>query len=200
MSRSGHKMGTIYPQKIKSLIRGEESVKIQVGYMPGTEYHKEGDTWTDKDGKEWTMKNGIRQSIPKLQEARIPLFCPKCGGLMKKHNRDTKSYIQWNMCFNCVIERDNNLIKAGLFQKFEEKIEIDKKYGFLNEAKLSIVEFLESIDKGLEFVNEDGKVEKWDGDEKKLKEFWEKELKDINESLIKLEKKKETLDDIFQEI
>ena len=193
-------MGRIYPKRTMEILRGGQG-KVQIGYKGKPEpTRKEGERWFDKDGKEWEMKDGVARSIPKLQEARTPMFCPKCRRLMKDTNRDEKAYLQWTMCFDCVIERDTDLIKKGLFQRFEEKIETDKKYGFLKDAKIQVEEYIETIGKGIKIVNEDGKIEKWTGDETKLKEFWNKELKDINESLTKLEKKKTELDEAFQEM
>ena len=197
MAKKKNPMGTIYPKKTMEILRGGQG-KIQVGYTGAKPMHKNGEQWTDENGKSWEMKDGIARSIPKLQEARTPMFCPECGGVMKGRH-DTKMYLQWNMCFDCVIKRDTELIKKGLFKKFEEKVEVDKKYGFLKDAKIQVEEYLNSIDDGISVVNEDGQIEKWDGDETKVKEFWEKELNDINESLGKLEKKRAELDEALQE-
>ena len=43
------------------------------------EGRQEGERWKDADGKEWEMKNGIPQSISKLQDAKTPWWCPRCG-------------------------------------------------------------------------------------------------------------------------
>ena len=68
----------------------------------------------------------------------------------------------------------------------------DKKLGFYKDSKLELEEYLKSFEKGyIEYVNKDGHMEKWVGaDFDKMKEFWSKELKFIDEQLELLEKEK----------
>ena len=93
------KMKYIYPKKIQKRIHGIEDKKIQVGYTGKTAspIRKEGDTWTDKDGKECEVKNGFIQSIPKFQDIRVPMFCPKCGSIMGKRSKDEPHRRTWRI-------------------------------------------------------------------------------------------------------
>jgi len=175
-----------YPKKIKSTLKGENT-KVQVGYSKGSESHKEGDIWTDSNGKQWEYKNGYIQSIPKLQEARIPLFCPKCSNIMGKSSKDSEVYYKFGFCLNCLLERDIKMIQDGSFIGYEKKYIKDKQIGFYRESKEEIKNYLAELDEKdfIEFVNSDGKMEKWTSGP--LKEFLVKELKFIEDKLLELE-------------
>ena len=178
-------MSQFYPGRIRAVMRGEEP-KVQVGYSIKKQERENGDKWVDKDGKHWEKVNGITKSIPKLQDARIPLFCPKCKRVMKA-KIDTEFYLNEQMCHKCVTERDTDLIISGKFENFQKKKVLIKKQGFLLEGKDSISEYLKKIDDGIQIVNEDGKIEEWSGDTEKMKIFLNKELDDINKNLAYIE-------------
>ena len=190
MARKGKPMGTIYPKKIKRLIEGESSTKIQVGYTGDGELiiRKDGEHWVDKDGKEWEMKDGIARSVPKFQDVRVPMFCPKCKKVMRR-KQDTDIYWRFGFCLDCLIERDTQMMIDGTFEDYEKNYIRNKRLGFLKDAKIGIEEYLVSLDSDVEFVNEDGSIEKWDKAKvTELKEFWEKELKEVNDTIDELEK------------
>lgn len=180
-----------YPKKIRSILRGENP-KVQIGYTGKAEsaIRKEGDTWIDKEGKQWEVKNGIIQSIPKFQDIRVPLFCPKCNNIMGKRSKDVQVYYMFGFCLNCLIERDVKMKEEGTFKDYEEKYIKSKQLGFYKDAKIEIEEYLKNLenDDSIKFLNEDGTYEKWTGEEKnKMKEFWEKELDEVNKKLEDLE-------------
>jgi len=186
---NSRKMGTIYPQRIKAAIAGENTKKIQSGYTKKHIDKMEGDTWTDENGKGWEIKSGIIQSIPKFQDVRIPLFCPKCNKVMGKKPKDTDVFYKFGFCFDCLIDRDVEMIREGTFDQYQEKYVNSKKLGFYNDAKSEIEEYLVKLEKGyIEYPTESGKMERWEGEDLvKMKTFWESELKLINEELEKLE-------------
>ena len=187
------KMKYIKPKEIQKRIHKVHEDTIQVGYTgyEASPIRKEGDTWTDKDGKEWEVKNGIIQSIPKFQDVRVPMFCPKCGGIMGKKQHDTRIYYKFGFCFDCLMDRDEEMVRQGTFKSYEEKYMMDKQRGYFEDKKKEIEEYLESLEgkKYLEYVNEEGKMEKWDGDLDKVRDFWKKELDFINEQLEKIYEK-----------
>jgi hypothetical protein len=183
-----NKMGYIFPKRIQSILRGE-SVRTQVGWE-GTKEKKEGEIIVDAQGREWMQKNGYRIRVTKLDEARIPLFCPKCGRVMKKQ-KDPDIYIKFGFCFDCLIERDTKMMAQGTFWEYEKDYMRKKKIDFLNEAKEEIENYLANFPTEISYVDVDGSIEKWQGDTKQVKKFLKKELREIKKELKKLQEVEE---------
>ncbi len=184
------KMKYIKPKEIQKRIHGVEDQAIQVGYRKKEIRRQEGETWTDEWGKEWEMKNGINQSIPKFQDVRVPLFCPKCKRIMGKSAKDTEVFYKFGFCLQCLINRDIEMQRQGTFKPYAEKYQMNKQKGFFEDAKIEVTEYLENLDNGvIEFPTKDGKMEKWTGDQEKLREFWQKELEFIDKQLDKIYEK-----------
>ena len=76
-------------ERLRNLMQGKygEKTRSSVGFTNPQEFYNEGDIW-ESDGRTWTITNGIKQNITKLDKAKkahtMPLFCPKCGKLMKR--------------------------------------------------------------------------------------------------------------------
>lgn len=186
MAKRRNTMGTIYPRKIQEVIHGVAGEKTQIGYANSIE-RKEGDNWKDNNGKEWEMLNGIIASIPKFKDVRVPLFCPKCNKVMGRKSKDSEVYYKFGFCFECLIERDAQLIRDGKMEDYAKKYVTSKQLGYYKDMKLQINEYMQDIEKGyIEYPTEEGKLEKWTGDMSKLKEFWKKELDFVNNELEKL--------------
>ena len=183
-----NKMGTIYPKRIQETIHGVQDENVQIGYAPKKIQRKEGEVWKDKNGKQWEMKDGIVQSIPKFQDVRVPLFCPKCNKVMGRHQKDVEVYYKFNFCFDCLIERDIEMVREGTMPEYAKNYVKSKQLGYFNEMKESIEEYLDSIEgkDHLEFLNEDGKFENWTGDLSKVRDFWIKELESVNKEIEKV--------------
>ena len=95
--------------------------KVIVGYEgKPTEQHKEGDVWEEND-KTWTIKNGIKQTVDKLQYAKTPWFCPKCGRVMN-HPLHDKFYRIRGACFDCVIDWEGKMRVGGVWPTYEKKL------------------------------------------------------------------------------
>lgn len=184
-------MGTIYPKRIQEAIHGTADKKIQVGYSKAEIRHENGNKWTDEYGKEWEMKDGIVQSIPKLSDVRVPLFCPKCGGVMGKSSKDTEVFYKFGFCLKCLLDRDCQMQKDGTFAEYEKNYVKSKKKGFYEEAKHEIESYLTQMrEKGhLEYVDGEGQIKKMDVNINNLIKFWEEELEEVNKELEKIDKK-----------
>lgn len=149
-------------QRVRNLVNKDftAQTKSQTGYQKAYKHHKEGDVW-EESGKTWTIKNGIRQNITKLDSvkelAKIPLCCPKCGNRMKKR-LDSKMYKIHGFCFDCVIDYEASLQKAGLFEEYESKMTQGNIKAFISDLEGWITESLE--DK-ISIVTEQGDVEDW---------------------------------------
>ena len=149
-------------QRVRNIVNKDftAKTKAQTGYQKAYKHYKEGDVW-EESGKTWTIKNGIRQNITKLDSAkklaRMPLCCPKCNNRMNKR-LDSKMYKIHGFCFDCVIDYEASLQKAGLFEEYERKMTQGNIKAFITDIESWITESLE--DK-MSFVTEQGDVEDW---------------------------------------
>ena len=50
----------------------------------------------------------------------MPIFCPSCKKPMKKHF-DKDYYNIHKKCFDCVVEFEHDLRKAGLYEEYEKQ-------------------------------------------------------------------------------
>jgi len=140
-----------------------------IGYSKAYVAYKEGDIW-EENGRSWTIKDGIRQNITKLDAAKkalqTPLACPKCKGSMK-HHLAQKMYKIHKMCFNCVIDYEAELRKAGLYASYEKNMMQGSIKAFARDVEQWVLESLETTNS---FVTEQGDLEDWKGNDSKFKE------------------------------
>ena len=148
-----------------------------IGYSKAYEMHEEGDIW-EENGRTWTIKNGIRQNITKLDGAKkalqIPLSCPKCGGSMK-HHLAQKMYKIHKMCFECVIDYEAQLRRAGLYEQYEKTMMQGGMKAFAKDIESWALEMINSSDT---FVTEQGDVEDWNNTNTKVKAELTKKLQE----------------------
>jgi len=152
-------------QRVRNLVQGKYGDKVTegVGYSKKEEFHKEGDIW-EMDGRKWTIKDGIKQNITKLDKAKklniMPIFCPNCSTQMKQRF-DKDYYNIHKKCFDCVINFEHDLQKAGLFEEYQKNIINSDIDGFIKNFKLYIE--AELTESNTSFITEAGDVEKWGG-------------------------------------
>ena len=123
---------------------------------------KEGEVWME-DKKQWTIKNGLKRSLSKMDESRkeaiVPLVCPTCQSAMK-HHLDTKMWNIHKTCFNCVIDMEHEIIKAGNWKSYEKNKIIANAAAMEVDLEAFLKEHVqESAAKAN--VTEDGLVERW---------------------------------------
>ena len=139
------------------------------GYSKAHVAYKEGDIW-EENGRSWTIKDGIRQNITKLDAAKkalqTPLACPKCKGSMK-HHLAQKMYKIHKMCFDCVIDYEAELRKAGLYESYEKNMMQGSLKAFAKDVEQWVLDSLETTNT---FVTEQGDVEDWNSNDSKFKE------------------------------
>lgn len=158
-------------QRVRNLVNKNYTgkTKSQTGYQKRYTKHVEGDVWKES-GKTWTIKNGIKQNITKLDKlkkaARIPLACPKCNGPMK-HHLAKKMYKIHGFCFDCTIDYEAQLRKAGLYEQYEKDMMQGNIKKFLSEIESYA---LSLVNHNQVFVTEHGDVEEWHGNESTQKE------------------------------
>ena len=159
-------------QRVRNLVNKEytSKTKSQTGYKKSTKRYKEGDIW-EENGKQWTIKNGIKQNITKLDSAkkaiRIPLACPKFGGSMK-HWLAKKMYKIHGFCFDCTIDMEAELRKAGLYDQYEQRMMQGNMKAFAKDIEQWAIDIMSN---NSTYVTEAGDIEDWKSNSNKSKEI-----------------------------
>ena len=157
--------------RARNLVKKDFSAKTVdgVGYSKAQVAYKEGDIW-EENGRNWTIKDGIRQNITKLDSAKkalqVPLACPKCKGTMNYY-LSQKMYKIHKMCFDCVIDYEAELRKAGLYQSYEKNMMQGSLKAFARDVEQWVLDSLETTNS---FVTEQGDLEDWNNNDSKFKE------------------------------
>ena len=166
-------------QRVRNIVNKDftSKTKNQAGYRKASERHKEGDVW-EESGKTWTIKNGLKQNITKLdaakKAARMPLKCPKCEQRMKKR-LDSKMYKIHKICFDCVIEYEDTLKQAGLYEDYEKRMMSGNIEEFIKDMENWV---LESLQTNISMVTEQGDSEDWGNLSNTYKEKITKDLQE----------------------
>jgi ribosomal protein S27AE len=176
-------MDKIKVNRIKQILEGDftSSTSIHTGYTPN-QNHAEGDEW-EEHGKKWKLKNGIQCSISKFTELRknnaMPLFCPKCGIIMS-HHLDEKFWRIRNMCFNCTIIFDTQLMAEGKFDEYSDKKIKQNIITYLEQKEFELHDYLANLDVQ-QFITERGDIEDWVQPGMNAEQIKEKILSSYNE-------------------
>jgi len=168
-------------RKIAEVVK-KEGDKVVVGYTGGPkEVHKEGDIWIE-DEKQWTIKNGVRQSISRLESARMPMFCPKCGKTMSGW-LNTKFWRLRGKCEDCVLKEETELRITGEWEQYEVVNELKNQIAFVRDQIAEITSYRDALSQP-EIIHADEEkilmVEKWTVDLNKVR-------KDMTEDIERLE-------------
>lgn len=165
--------------RARNLINKDFTGKTVTGTGYTTQYtaRKEGDVW-EENGRTWTIKEGIRQNVTKLDAAKkalqVPLACPKCGGTMNYHLHH-KMYKIHKMCFDCVIDYEAELRRAGLYDRYEKAMMQGGIKAFAKDIEEWALETLSQTDT---FVTEQGDIEDWNANTSKFKQELTKNLEE----------------------
>jgi hypothetical protein len=152
-------------QRARNLITGNTDSRTSqgIGYSKKYEHYKEGDIW-EEDGRKWTIKNGIRQNITKMDKfkkmGKMPLFCPECNTLMKKH-LDKKVFPAYQKCFDCVVDHEAELAKQGKSKEYFDGLHNSNIDKVIESYKGFIKDQLKKSNDN--YVTEAGDVENWRG-------------------------------------
>ena len=157
--------------RARNLVNKDFSAKTVdgIGYSKAQVAYKEGDIW-EESGRTWTIKNGLRQNITKLDAAKkalkVPLACPKCKGTMNYY-LSQKMYKIHKMCFDCVIDYEAELRKAGLYEAYEKNMMQGSMKAFAKDIEQWVMDTMETTST---FVTEQGDIEDWNNNDSRFKE------------------------------
>lgn len=125
-------------------------------------YHKpnvkrfEGESW-EEDGHTWTIKNGIRQTVSKIDNIRMPIWCPKCNKPMN-HRFDRKFYYLRNHCFDCNVDWENTMRINGTWEEFEKRMLKENEKSYLKDKIEEHIDYMRTF-KEPQLHFEDGRWE-----------------------------------------
>ena len=112
---------------LKALLKGDSVEKrVMVGY--------EGDKQESGDK--------IDRLSDIMKDARMPMFCPKCGKVMKI-KLDNKMWLLYNHCFDCQIKIENKLRIQGKYSEYEEEKVKNNKRAYIKDMLNGIQEWKE---------------------------------------------------------
>jgi hypothetical protein len=149
-------------KRVRDLVKGNSGGKTQmlVGYTKKEIVREEGEIW-EEDGRKWTIKNGVKQNLPKLTHSGvIPLFCPKCGKVMKKI--DKKFYEQHKKCLNCQVNYETHLKVENKWGEYKNNIINEDIDNFIKEYSSWVEEEIKKANSS-HYITESGDQETWVG-------------------------------------
>ena len=162
-------------QILGDLLSGKEPEKrIMVGY----------------NGKPEPTGDKISKMSEIMADARMPLFCPSCGKVMKKR-LDDKMWNLYGHCFDCQIKFEHKLRLEGKYEEWEKNKVRENKISFLKEQIQAIEEWKDM--KAPEWYNNVGinfpqlEKEEWNVDTKKIKTMATEAIEKFTETLNELE-------------
>lgn len=181
---------------VKSYLNGERAF-VQVGYDPilSDSNRIEGDQWEDGQGKKWVMKNGCRQLVPKVARFINEQRCKTCNTDVRWGNYlDDQVWPKTHLCYDCFINNETRMKIDGTWEYFDKARDLRNERSITSDYKKKFDETLkwcnDHENKPLEFINEDGSIEKWDGvggDIEKIRADVSKDLDFINARLSEID-------------
>jgi len=171
-------------EKMGRVLKKDQALKISM-HTPEKVQREEGEIW-EEDGKLWEMKGKIKRSISKIQAAKRPWFCPKCGKVMNKR-LDDKMWLKKNVCYDCVVKEETQMRIDGTWHKHQAKA---MRANAISWAKEQIAELkgYKDMVANPQMHFSDGRWEEWKIDDKKVKLDLQVEIDNLEEHLAELEK------------
>lgn len=196
-------------KKIIDTVFGREDNTQRVhGYEAESETKKEvGEIWTDKEGKTWEQKDGYKISVSQMDDVRQYLeklnSCQseKCKTIQYSI-ADKKVIRKTGLCVECLRKMEHQLREDGTFPFYEDYKITNNQLSYVIDLKAQFEEAFRGVSQTLEFVNEDGTIQKWhyDVDVDKVKEDLQKDIDGATEAIEALLERKAALEDKLREL
>lgn len=187
--------------------RNDNTQKVH-GYEGEVETKREvGEIWTDKEGKKWEQKEGYKISVSQLDDVRAYLeklntcSAEDCNTI-QYGQADKKLIRKTGYCLNCLTKIETELRTDGTFPFYADYKITRNQLAYVRDLKMRFEDALAGLSKTLEFVNEDGRIEKWnyDVDMDKVKSDLQKDIDGATEAIEALLERKAALEDKLYEL
>ena len=181
---------------------------VQVGYDSNLENNKrkEGEEWEDSQGRKWIWKNGSKRRVPKRASIVVEQRCKHCNMDVRWGSYlDDRTWPKSGLCYECFTNEETRLKKLGIWDTFNKIRELKNVKSALLDYKNKFEEAKKWCDqnhgKPVQFLEEDGSIERWEGvpDTSKIRENIEldlaavvKRLENIDAEISELETKYES--------
>jgi hypothetical protein len=187
--------------------RTDENQKT-FGYEKEADKTREvGETWVDVDGKEWEQKEGYKITVSQMDEVRQYLDklnnCQfKDCDTIKYSNADKKIIRKTGMCVTCLRKFEQGLKNDGTYPFYEDYKITNNQLSYVIDLKAQFEEGLRAVSQTMEFINEDGTIQKWhyDIDIDKVKEDLQNDINGATEAIEALLERKTALEDKLREM
>jgi hypothetical protein len=195
-------------KKIIDTVFGRDDNQTTFGYEGEVETKKEvGEIWTDKEGKKWEQKEGYKISVSQLDDVRAYLeklntcSAEDCNTI-QYGQADKKLIRKTGLCSNCLAKMETKLRVDGSYPFYVDYKITRNQIAYVRDLKMRFEDALAGLSKTLEFVNEDGRIEKWnyDVDLDKVKEDLQKDIDGATEAIEALLDRKAALEDKLREL
>ena len=196
-------------KKIIDTVFGREDNTQRVhGYEGETETKREvGEIWTDKEGKTWEQKDGYKISLSQMDDVRQYLEkLSNCKAndckTIQYSNADKKVIRKTGLCVTCLRKMESSLREDGTYPFYEDYKITNNQLSYVTDLKAQFEEALKGVSQTLEFVNEDGTIQKWhyEVDIDKVKEDLQKDIDGATEAIEALLERKAALEDKLREL
>lgn len=178
------------------------------GYEKEAEQKREvGERWVDNEGKEWEQKDGYKISVSQMDEVRQYLNklnncqSEKCDTIQYS-NADKKVIRKTGMCVTCLRKLEQQLKDDGTYPFYEDYKITNNQLSYVIDLKAQFEEGLRGVSQTMEFVNEDGTIQKWhyDIDVEKVKEDLQNDIDGASEAIEAMLERKAALEDKLREL
>jgi hypothetical protein len=172
---------------VKDYLSGERPF-VQVGYDANLENNKrkEGEEWEDSQGRKWVWKNGSKRRISKRATIINQQRCKCCKMDVRWGNYlDDRVWPKTGYCYDCFINFQTELKMMGMFEVYNELQDLKNERSILEDYKRKFEESQifcqQNQGKPVEFLEEDGSFERWEG-----VQDYTKILEDVTNDLVKI--------------
>jgi chaperonin cofactor prefoldin len=179
---------------VKDYLEGNRPF-VQVGYDANLENNKrkEGEEWEDSQGHKWVWKNNSKRRVSKRATIINEKRCKTCNMDVRWGNYlDDRVWPKTGYCYDCFINFQTELKLMGMFDVYNELQDLKNERSILEDYKKKFEESKkfceENQGKPVEFLEEDGSFERWEG----IQDY-NKILEDLNKDLELLYKRLEEL-------
>ena len=126
-----------------------------------------GEEWLDDNGQKWIQKDGYVSKVSRFDAIRKLISSNDCPQCKKKLSRFDHQFItRENKCHDCIVKEQTLMLCDGhdkgedIYGKFERAKIQQNVEAFLMEAEQE-VDLIKNTYTQMDYVNSDGKVEKW---------------------------------------